>query len=126
MRSTVIALVAVLALPAFAGNGTAAAQQAKVVTSVQAQLGVVPADGKMNPQTVAALKEFQRAKGLEPSGKLDRKTRAALGLTGPKPSSASGDAMHMPGKPSTPIGPSQASAERAAEPKIKHDAPTGR
>ena len=120
----IAALVAALSLPAFAG-GAKDAEHAKLVTSVQAQLGVLPADGKMGPRTEAAIKDFQRAKGLQPSGKLDQETLAALGHTGPKPSSAAGESTHMAGKPSTPIGPEQSSAERAAEPKIKPAKPTG-
>ena len=37
-------------------------------------------DGKMGPQTEAALVNFQRAEKLQPTGKLDRQTLAALGL----------------------------------------------
>jgi peptidoglycan hydrolase-like protein with peptidoglycan-binding domain len=102
----------------------AAAQRAKLVTSVQAALGV-PVDGQMGPKTHEAIKQFQTAKHLDPSGQLDVKTLSALGLTGPKPSSAAGDSAHMQGKPSTPIGPNQPSEERAAEPKIKPARPTG-
>ncbi len=103
----------------------AAAQRAKLVTSVQAQLGVAPVDGKMGPDTHAAIKEFQQSKGLEASGQLDKETVTALGLDGPKPSAAAGASTHMAGKPSTPIGPAQPSEERAAEPKIKPAVPTG-
>ncbi len=128
--SIVIAAAATLSLPAFAGaqrsaDDAAAAQRAKLVTSVQAELGVLPADGKMDRRTHAAIKEFQSSKGLEASGQLDKKTVTALGLDGPKPSAAAGASTHMQGKPSTPIGPKQSSAERAAEPKIKPAKPTG-
>lgn len=37
-------------------------------------------DGHMGPQTQAALVNFQRAEKLQPTGKLDRQTIAALGL----------------------------------------------
>ena len=37
-------------------------------------------DGHMGPQTQAALVNFQRAEKLQPSGKLDRPTLAALGI----------------------------------------------
>ena len=37
-------------------------------------------DGRMGPQTEAALVNFQRAEKLQPTGKLDRQTIAALGL----------------------------------------------
>ena len=120
-----LATFAVFSVPALAkGDDTAAAQRAQLVTSVQASLGV-PVDGKMGPRTHAAIEKFQRSKGLEPSGQLDKETVTALGLDGPKPSAAAGASTHMEGKPSTPIGPQQSSAERAAEPKIKPARPTG-
>jgi peptidoglycan hydrolase-like protein with peptidoglycan-binding domain len=37
-------------------------------------------DGKMGPQTQAALVNFQRAEKLQPTGKLDKPTLMALGL----------------------------------------------
>src|SRR5688572_20093006 len=37
-------------------------------------------DGRMGPQTQAALVNFQRAEKLQPTGKLDRQTLAALGV----------------------------------------------
>ena len=37
-------------------------------------------DGRMGPQTQAALVNFQRAEKLQPTGKLDRQTLTALGL----------------------------------------------
>lgn len=43
-------------------------------------------DGKMGPQTQAALVNFQRAEKLAPSGRLDSQTLAALGIR--KPASA--------------------------------------
>ena len=97
----------------------------KVISQVQAKLGA-PVDGKMGPKTEAALKEFQRAKGLETTGQLDQATRNALGLTGPtlKPL-ASAAASSEPGKKTVPIGPHQSSGERAAEPKGATAKPTG-
>src|SRR5437879_1911423 len=116
---------AVFSLPAFADESAAAAQKQKLITAVQEKLGV-PADGKMDAQTEAAVREFQRAKGIEPTGKLDTKTLTALGMgepkPKPKPAAAGGSAE---GQPSTPIGPEQSSGERAAEPTLKHDQPTG-
>lgn len=129
MKSTpiVFAALAALSLSAFgqAQEEAAPAQRAKLVTSVQAELGVQPVDGKIGPQTHKAIEQFQRSKGLEPSGQLDKKTVTALGLDGPKPSAAAGESTHMQGKPSTPIGPAQPYEERAAEPKIKPAVPTG-
>lgn len=105
----VFAALAALSLSAFgqAQDDAAAAQRAKLVTSVQAKLGVQPVDGKIGPRTHQAIEQFQRSKGLEASGQLDKKTVTALG------------------PPSTPIGPAQPSEERAAEPMIKPAVPTG-
>ena len=119
----VLIAAAALALPAFADEGAAAAQKAKLITSVQEKLGV-PADGKMGPKTRAAVKEFQLAKGIEPTGELDKKTLTTLGMGEPKPKPAAAGAS-AEGKPSTPIGPEQSSGERAAEPTLKQDRPTG-
>jgi peptidoglycan hydrolase-like protein with peptidoglycan-binding domain len=75
-------------------------------------------------KTEAALNEFQQAKGIQATGKLDKKTLTALGMgePKPKPAAAGGSAEE---KPSTPIGPQQSSGEQAAEPTLKHDRPTG-
>ena len=88
---------------------------------MQARPGV-PATGRIDAGTEAAVKEFQRAKGIEPTGALDGKTLTALGMGEPKLAAAGGTAE---GKPSTPVGPERSSAERAAEPTLKHDQPTG-
>jgi peptidoglycan hydrolase-like protein with peptidoglycan-binding domain len=119
----VLIAAAALSLRAFAGEGAAAAQNAKLITSVQAQLGV-PADGKMGPKTRAAVKEFQQSKGIPSSGELDERTVTALGLDGPKAKPAAAGATSE-AKPTTPVGPEQSSAERTAEPKAKPEAPTG-
>jgi peptidoglycan hydrolase-like protein with peptidoglycan-binding domain len=103
--------------------GAQAGEDRKVVAQIQATLGV-PVDGKMGPKTAAALKRYQHAKGLEPSGELDAATRKALGLTGPKPAPAA-SAGSEAGKPTTPVGPAQSSAERTAEPKAEPAKPTG-
>jgi peptidoglycan hydrolase-like protein with peptidoglycan-binding domain len=125
MNRTPLFLIAaaVVSLPAFADEAAVAAQKAKLITSIQEKLGV-PAGGKMDAKTEAALKQFQRAKGIEPTGKLDKKTLTALGMGEPKPKPAAAGASAK-GRPSTPIGPQQSSGERAAEPTLKHDRPTG-
>jgi peptidoglycan hydrolase-like protein with peptidoglycan-binding domain len=128
--SIVVGALAALSFPIFASaqgqaDAAAAAQRAKLVTSVQAQLGVSPVDGQMGPRTHEAIEAFQRAKGLEPSGQLDKPTVTALGLGGAQPSAAAGASSHMQGQPSTPIGPAQSSSERSAEPLIKPATPTG-
>jgi peptidoglycan hydrolase-like protein with peptidoglycan-binding domain len=38
------------------------------------------ADGRMGPQTQAAIRRFQRAENLEPTGQLNRRTLIALGV----------------------------------------------
>jgi peptidoglycan hydrolase-like protein with peptidoglycan-binding domain len=117
----ILIAAAALSLPALADEGAAAAQKAKLITAVQAELGV-PTDGKMTPETRAAIKQFQQSKGLMATGELDKRTVTAMGLDGPKYKAAA-----APGgaKPTTPVGPAQSSAERTAEPTAKHDPPTG-
>jgi peptidoglycan hydrolase-like protein with peptidoglycan-binding domain len=39
-----------------------------------------PADGTLNAKTVQALKQAQQARELEPTGQVDRRTAAALGV----------------------------------------------
>lgn len=115
-----LAFAAAAALPALADDS---AEHKKVVTSVQAQLGVPP-NGQMDAKTKAAVKRFQRAKGLKPTGELDKPTLTALGMGGPQPEQRRADPS-IGEKPSTPVGPEQSSAERTAEPTIKPERPTG-
>jgi peptidoglycan hydrolase-like protein with peptidoglycan-binding domain len=65
-------------------------------------------DGRLGPQTRQGLKDFQRSKGLEPSGQLDPQTIAALGVDSGA-SAASGGSAPDAAQPSSP--------ERAAEPE---------
>jgi hypothetical protein len=44
-----------------------------------------PIDGRMHPQTQAALKAFQKDYGLAATGEVDAETRAALGLSTKEP-----------------------------------------
>jgi peptidoglycan hydrolase-like protein with peptidoglycan-binding domain len=53
-------------------------------------------DGKMGPQTQAALVNFQRAERLPPTGKLDRPTIDALGLQKGDASASAGGANYSP------------------------------
>jgi len=90
MRALYSLLVAALA---FAGTASALAEDALFVNSQtvrQAQKTLNDRgfrtggiDGRMGPQTQAALVSFQRAEKLQPTGKLDRQTLAALGLEKP-------------------------------------------
>jgi peptidoglycan hydrolase-like protein with peptidoglycan-binding domain len=52
----------------------------------------------MGPKTQAALKEFQKDKGLKESGQLDRETLSALGVSG----SASAGGSAAPGASDKP------------------------
>src|SRR3954467_3300459 len=92
-RASIVAgALAALSIPVFTSAQEppdVAAARLKLVTSVQAKLGV-PADGEMGPQTHAAIKQFQQSKGLEASGQLDKETVVALGLDAPNPSAAAG------------------------------------
>lgn len=60
------------------------AQSPEVVKQVQQKLSAegqkVTADGKMGPQTQAALKEYQQKNGLQASGQIDQETLAKLGI----------------------------------------------
>jgi peptidoglycan hydrolase-like protein with peptidoglycan-binding domain len=67
------------------------------VREVQEQLKTAgfdpgPIDGVMGPQTQKALKEFQKSKGLEETGRVDQETRQALlsGGSGSSSGSTSG------------------------------------
>jgi peptidoglycan hydrolase-like protein with peptidoglycan-binding domain len=59
-----------------------------------------PVDGRMGPKTKAALKEFQKAQGLKETGRLDRETKAKLGLAESK-TSASESTSPASASPST-------------------------
>ena len=53
-----------------------------------------PADGRLRPKTAEAVFEAQKDRELEPTGRLDRRTAAALGvpLSPPRPAAAGGTA----------------------------------
>ena len=53
-------------------------------------------DGRMGPQTQAALVNFQRAEKLQPTGKLDRPTINALGLQKGDASASAGGTNYSP------------------------------
>lgn len=50
---------------------------------MQGGYAVDSTDGVWGPKTAAALREFQRVKGLQPTGRPDAQTLAALGVPGP-------------------------------------------
>jgi len=87
MKAMYSLLVAVLAAAATALASAADAPfvDAKIVRQAQKTLNdrgfrTGGVDGRMGPQTQAALVNFQRAEKLQPTGKLDRSTLNKLGL----------------------------------------------
>ena len=58
-------------------------------------------DGRMGPKTQAALRDFQKAQGLQASGRLDTKTMQALGMEGGRTSGASSSTTSGSASPST-------------------------
>ena len=90
MKALYSLLVAALAAGAMASAAAADAPFVNAQTVRQAQkvlndrgFRTGGVDGRMGPQTEAALVNFQRAEKLQPTGKLDRQTIAALGLNKP-------------------------------------------
>lgn len=103
MKVLHLSLVAALALagtaPALADdalfvNARTVAQAQKILNDRGFRTGGV--DGKMGPQTQAALVNFQRAEKLQPTGKLDRPTINALGLQKGDANASAGGANHSP------------------------------
>ena len=82
------------------GQSSQAAQNPDTIRQVQQQLSKnghdVTVDGKMGPQTQAALKDFQQKQGLQPSGQLDAQTLAAFGM-GEDQSSSTGSSRSSAG-----------------------------
>ena len=105
MKALYSLLVAALAAAGMASASAADAPFVNAQTVRQAQkvlndrgFRTGGVDGRMGPQTQAALVNFQRAEKLQPTGKLDRQTIAALGLNKSN-QSAQGTSGHYP--PST-------------------------
>lgn len=63
-----------------AGRMSAATVRMVQHSLIQGGYAVDAADGIWGPKTAAALREFQRAKGLEATGRPDSKTMTALGV----------------------------------------------
>ena len=85
LRHSLIAAALSLAAAGAAGAADNLFVDADVVRQVQKTLAdrgyrAGAADGRMGPQTQAALKRFQRAEKLEPTGQLNRQTLVALGI----------------------------------------------
>ena len=58
-------------------------------------------DGSLNPRTEQALKEFQKSENLEDSGRLNRRTLAALGVRENEPASSGASAPAQPAASAT-------------------------
>jgi len=85
MKVIQLLLGAALSLAGTAFAADALFVDAKIVAKAQKTLNdrgfrTGGVDGRMGPQTQAALVNFQRAEKLQPSGKLDRPTLVALGI----------------------------------------------
>jgi len=107
-------------------GGQQMSQNKEVVKQAQEKLSeaghdVGSADGILGPKTQKGLKEFQQSKGLQPSGQLDEKTLAALGVSGDA-SASTGASADKPGKEasgsasggaSSPGSASQGSSEKS-------------
>ena len=59
-------------------RGDKAAHIEKVQQSLNSNGAALTVDGKWGPKTAAAVKDFQKAHGLKPTGRLDKSTRAQL------------------------------------------------
>lgn len=95
MRAIQLVLGAALALAATAFAADALYVDANIVAKAQKTLNdrgfrTGGVDGRMGPQTQAALVNFQRAEKLQPSGKLDRPTLVALGIQRPDGAAGNG------------------------------------
>jgi peptidoglycan hydrolase-like protein with peptidoglycan-binding domain len=67
--------------PAMPANLTPAQQRvAKVQMALNSNGAQLTVDGKWGPQSSAALKSYQQAHSLKPTGKMDGATAKALGL----------------------------------------------
>ncbi len=62
-----------------------------------------PVDGRLGPKTRTALKEFQKAEGLQETGRLDRETMAKLGVEGTSGAASPGTETGKP-RSSMPSG----------------------
>ena len=76
MAVCVFMFLVVTSAPSFA-----ATTDVKAVQSALTKAGYnVKVDGKMGKETAAALKQYQKAKGLPVTGKADAATKAKLGV----------------------------------------------
>jgi peptidoglycan hydrolase-like protein with peptidoglycan-binding domain len=80
-----LALYSTAAFTADIAYWSAPVRDARTVAAAQQALRAEgydpgPADGDINAKTVQAVKQAQKDRELEPTGRLDRRTAAALGV----------------------------------------------
>ena len=97
---TLAAAVALAAAASAFANDTLFVD-AKTVAQVQKTLSdrgfrTGGVDGRMGPQTQAALVNFQRAEKLQPTGKLDRQTLVRLGVQNADGTASAGQTRYGP------------------------------
>jgi peptidoglycan hydrolase-like protein with peptidoglycan-binding domain len=73
-------------------------------------------DGVMGPKTQAALKDFQKAQGLNETGRLDAETMAKLGVDSTSPSASPRTA---PGAAPRPEGGAAKDKQPAGKPQTR-------
>jgi peptidoglycan hydrolase-like protein with peptidoglycan-binding domain len=89
-----------------------------------------PADGRMGPRTRAALRDFQKKEGLNPTGRWDHETGAKLGVqmsaTTPADTMTRTSPSASPSMPSTTATPPGVSTQPPAVPEDKTAPPSKR
>ena len=80
-------------------------------------------DGRMGPKTQAALRDFQKAQGIEASGRLDTKTTQALGMDG-KMSGTGSSSTSGSASPATSATPDTTKSDATKSDATKSDATT--
>lgn len=73
-------------------------------------------DGVMGPKTQAALKDFQKAQGLQETGRLDGETMAKLGVEG---RTGQTDSSSPAASPQTTPGPAQDKQSPTSKPQTR-------
>jgi peptidoglycan hydrolase-like protein with peptidoglycan-binding domain len=98
------------------GQSAQSSQSPDTVKQAQEKLSAAgmdagPADGKTGPKTEAAVKKFQQSKSIQPSGKLDQQTLAALGVRGSSGSASTGASSGASSGSSSASSPSASSGK---------------
>jgi peptidoglycan hydrolase-like protein with peptidoglycan-binding domain len=89
--------------PAFAQAAMGGDEKVKAAQQALKDKGHDPGtvDGRMGAKTQAALRDFQKAQGMQATGRLDSKTVQSLGMDGAKTSSAGESATSGSASPPT-------------------------